>query len=199
MEHKTYNIKHGAWSIRRRARSARPSRISFATRYTLHATRSGGFALLFAILASSILLSVGLAIWNIAFREVILSSFGRESQSAFYIADSAIECALYWDFIGSDTFATSSDTVKYPPAFRKSSITCTGGVPNQIPAVSSHDALNAKSTFTVNLWSGKAIVIVEKSDSDGDGRSATKITSHGQNSLISSDPTLVERGLRTNY
>lgn len=157
-------------------------------------SKKSGFALLFAVLASSVLLSVSLAIWSIAFREVVLSSFGRESQSAFYIADSAIECALYWDFsfarTGVYTFATSTSSGGL------SSITCGG---QTISIFSGTDNFNAVNTFTFNSGDGKATVVVNKNDSVGTGFSKTNIEAHGQNSINSYEPTLVERGLRTKY
>ena len=165
-----------------------------------------GFALLFAIIASSLLLSIGLAIWGLSFREVVISSFGRESQSAFYVADSAIECTLYYDFIKTNFFATSTDSFTAPPVYDNyKTIDCGGSSQASIsiydPPVSSYeiDGRNATTTFTVNFGAGRAIVYVGKSDPDGDGRSATNVVSHGQNSLNASDPTLVERGLKTNY
>jgi len=57
-----------------------------------------GFTLLLAALVSSIVLAVGAAIFSIAQKQVILSALGRDSQFAFYAADTAAECALYWDF-----------------------------------------------------------------------------------------------------
>lgn len=160
-----------------------------------------GFALLFAILASSVLLSIGAAIWNIAFKEVLLSSFGRESQSAFYVADTAIECAFYHDFIGTDVFATSTDSVpgKVCRGQTFGSFQCANQASLIQPTLSSCDARNATSTFSIDIGLGKAIVIIGKSDPDGDGRSATNIVSHGQNSRNSFDQTIVERGLRANY
>ncbi len=59
---------------------------------------SRGFTLLLASLIASLLLSVGLSMFTIAQKEIILSSLGRDSQYAFYAADSGAECALYWDF-----------------------------------------------------------------------------------------------------
>ena len=56
-----------------------------------------GFALLFAVLMSSLLLTVGLSIFSIALKELSISTSGRQSQYAFYAADSGRECALYWD------------------------------------------------------------------------------------------------------
>ena len=66
-----------------------------------------GFTLLLAVLVSSILIAVGSAIFDIALKEITLSSSGRESQFAFYSADTGIECALYWD-LKQQAFATTS-------------------------------------------------------------------------------------------
>ncbi len=67
-----------------------------------------GFTLLLASLIASLLLAVGLSIFTIAQKEIILSSLGRDSQYAFYAADSGAECALYLDF--QNAFATSTAT-----------------------------------------------------------------------------------------
>jgi len=68
---------------------------------------SRGFTLLLAAIISSIVLSVGLAIYSIAQKEVTLSSLGKYSQFAFYNADSGSECALYWD-VRHAFFSTST-------------------------------------------------------------------------------------------
>ncbi|MBI2049269.1 MAG: hypothetical protein HYT29_02450 [Parcubacteria group bacterium] len=56
-----------------------------------------GYALMLSIVVSSIVLSIGLSLFNIVQKELILSATGRDSQFAFYSADGGIECALYWD------------------------------------------------------------------------------------------------------
>ncbi|NQV88337.1 MAG: pilus assembly PilX N-terminal domain-containing protein [Parcubacteria group bacterium] len=70
----------------------------------------GGFTLFIAITITGLLLLVGLAISNIALKEIILSTTGRESQIAFFASNSGIECALYWDQKKYDqhVFATST-------------------------------------------------------------------------------------------
>lgn len=68
-------------------------------KYFLTFSQSAGFTLFYAMLISSLLLAIGLAIFNITYKEFILTSGIRESESAFYAADSALECALYWDFV----------------------------------------------------------------------------------------------------
>jgi hypothetical protein len=59
--------------------------------------KKGGIALLMAVLVSSLFFVIGAAIFKIAFIELVLSAAGKESQFAFYSADSGAECALYWD------------------------------------------------------------------------------------------------------
>ena len=75
----------------------------------LHTNR--GFTLLIAALISSVVLSLGISIFGIAQKQVSLSSMGRDSQFAFYTADTGAECALFWDLrhdIHPNTFATST-------------------------------------------------------------------------------------------
>ncbi len=57
-----------------------------------------GFALLMAIMIGSLFLAIGATIYRIALVEIILSSTGRDSQFAFYAADTGLECALYWNY-----------------------------------------------------------------------------------------------------
>ena len=71
---------------------------------------SRGFTLLLAALVSSIVLAVGAAIFGIAQKQILLSSIGRDSQFAFYAADTAAECALFWDF-RCNYFATSTSQI----------------------------------------------------------------------------------------
>ena len=78
------------------------------------AAREHGYTLLFAVLISALVLGVGVSILNIARKELLLNSSARESQYAFYAADTGYECAVYWDTV-QNAFSTSS------PA---SSITC---------------------------------------------------------------------------
>jgi hypothetical protein len=62
-----------------------------------------GFVILFAILVSSLILLISAGIFSLVQKEVILSSSARESQRAFYAADSALECALFSDLVGIDS------------------------------------------------------------------------------------------------
>ncbi|MBP9669260.1 MAG: hypothetical protein KBE09_03135 [Candidatus Pacebacteria bacterium] len=70
-------------------------------------TSSRGFTLLLATLTSALLLLLGATIFGLIKKEIILSSLGRDSQFAFYAADTASECALYWD-LRHNIFATTT-------------------------------------------------------------------------------------------
>jgi hypothetical protein len=78
--------------------------------YNLRGNPRAGFTLLIAALISSVVLSLGISIFEIARKQVSLSSMGRESQFAFYAADTGSECALYWD-VRYSLFGTSTSPV----------------------------------------------------------------------------------------
>ncbi|MEK7118542.1 MAG: hypothetical protein AAB869_02920, partial [Patescibacteria group bacterium] len=56
-----------------------------------------GYILLLTLLVISILLAIGFGIYAISIKEVVLSSFLRDSEKALAAADRGAECALYWD------------------------------------------------------------------------------------------------------
>jgi hypothetical protein len=54
-------------------------------------------------------------VFSLAQKQVELSRLGRDSQLAFYAADTAAECALFWDF-RFDYFATTAPSTVVAPA-----------------------------------------------------------------------------------
>lgn len=150
-----------------------------------------GFTLLFASLVASLLLAVGLAIFDITLKEVILSSTARDSSYAIYTADTGIECALYWDFKyggSGSAFATSSASPS-PATIICNSQSITPAVAATLSA--------ATSTFSLTLTPQPycATVTVAKSGSPLD----TVVTSHGYNTCVPGDPRRIERALQVNY
>jgi len=70
-----------------------------------------GFLLVISIMIAAVVLTVGLGMASITYKELIIASYSKESQKAFYAADSGIECALYWDLRwngNQSAFATST-------------------------------------------------------------------------------------------
>lgn len=56
-----------------------------------------GFALFIAIVFMSVMLLFGLALGSLSYKQQVLASSSVESQYAFYAADAALECAMYYD------------------------------------------------------------------------------------------------------
>lgn len=72
--------------------------------------KNRGFVILIAVLVSSLLISIGTFISIVALKEIRLSTSSKDSQIAFYAADSAIECALYFDLRSIDGPFPKDDT-----------------------------------------------------------------------------------------
>ncbi len=79
-----------------------------------------GFTLLLAALVAAIVLSLASSIFTVAQKQLVLSSIGRDSQFAFYAADTAAECALYWDLRPGGPGFPSEDGGEVP------GVTCDG-------------------------------------------------------------------------
>lgn len=95
-----------------------------------------GYTLLFAVLLTSVVLSISISIMTIARKEVILSSNARESFTAAYIADGAIDCAVYHiRYVGQFTSPTNE------------LIDC--GTLTEIPVVRSDQGAYIRYTFYV--------------------------------------------------
>lgn len=63
-----------------------------------------GFAILFSVTLSAIILSIALGVVNIALKEVKFSTSARSTNEAFFAADTGMECALINDKSTSDVF-----------------------------------------------------------------------------------------------
>jgi Tfp pilus assembly protein PilX len=82
----------------KKATSAKPSQDQ---NWCADKCEKNGFTVLFAVIVSSLVLALGLGIVAITMKEVRLSGTGRDSQLAFYAADSGLECAEYYDLTQS--------------------------------------------------------------------------------------------------
>ncbi|MFA5838534.1 MAG: pilus assembly PilX N-terminal domain-containing protein [Candidatus Paceibacterota bacterium] len=138
---------------------------------------SHGFTLLMAMVISSLLLSLGITVFNVTLKELVLSSYGRNSQFAFYAADTGVECALFWG-IKKNAFSTSSPT----------NIECDGKTIENVGGQS-------VSIFNINFSPDPfcATVTVDKSGN------RTIIESRGYNTCDVSNARRVERGIRVTY
>lgn len=149
---------------------------------------SRGFTLLLASLVVAIVLAVGSSIFEIAQKELTLSSIGRDSQFAFYAADTAAECALYWD-VRYSYFATIP-----PPGVDP---TCNN---KPLNAVGHSTMYPYTVTFQFEPNGYCAIVSVEKTNSGGSLH--THIRADGFSTscaLIATNPRTLQRSVELNY
>ena len=171
--------------------------------------KNKGFTLLFASLVVSLILSIGLAIAHITLSQLLLSSAGRDSQFAFYNADSGIECALYHEFNvrhpdGSFIFPVDEDDV---PA-NTTKIECNGFNPPDLFYDDPSSSATTSTFFTINPPGGSCTganktkptfrVKVDKSPRDAFSN-YVHIESRGYNTCDTTNPRRVERGLYVKF
>ncbi len=170
--------------------------------------KNKAFVLLFSLLISSILLATGLGISRLMVRQITLASLSRESQVAFFAADSGLECALHWNILGKFDPST-------PVGSKSQTIYCNGAtiadanvsVPAGVTDASnvkcdefnppSKNIINGGSescfTFSLPRSGACAFVYIDKKDSTG---KVTKITSNGYNNCSLAAPNILQRTLQ---
>ena len=72
---------------------------------SMHSKQSQkGFALLLALIVSSVVLAIGISILEISISQITLSSTSRESEFAFQAAHAGVDCLWYWRNEESENF-----------------------------------------------------------------------------------------------
>ena len=162
--------------------------------------KNRGFTVLFAVVVSALILAIGISIANITLKQIRISSLGRESQIAFYAADSGSECVLYYDLV-EESFGTSSSS-NVPPTY---TIECFGeeAVVSFDPTGTA-DSRHATSSISIEDTSSAthlcATVEIGKHDTNNDNFSdKTIILSRGYNICAGDSTRLLERGIRIRY
>ena len=151
-----------------------------------------GFAMLFSVLISSLLVVIGLSIFNITLKELTISTSARESQIAFYAANSGMECALYWD-LKENAFAKSTDDYARVASMTPQP-TCNGFDINNSPYKSGQKIITSTSDIQVTDSSGSCFDITITKE-EKSGVMETTIESQGKN-ICGTTGRRVERGLR---
>lgn len=128
-----------------------------------------GYTLLFSILVTALVISIGVSILNIARKELVLAAGAKESQVAVYAADNGLECAVYWDGFGS--FSTSTPSAGF--------VTCEGHL---VPANMEYSTGASAATTTMSfIFEGGRCADVEVVKTYVSGYLTTTITSRGYN------------------
>jgi len=153
-----------------------------------------GIAIYISVVVTAALVLVSFSVISLAIKQIGTSGAGRDSQGAFYVADSGVECAIYWDFknpLGSSAFATSTTGL----------INCNSDVNNPGNAGISvgGGGANATSTFSLTFLPETYCVNVTVVKSYVAGIPKTKIESRGYNSCSVTNERRVERAILVNY
>jgi Tfp pilus assembly protein PilE len=149
-----------------------------------------GFTLLIAVILSSVVLAIGLALLDISYKQLVLASVAKNSQYAFYAADSALECALYYDQqLGSFAY----DVPPQVSPVSLPSISCAGQ--NSISVTQTSNAATSTATFSVPCSGGNSAIVQVQKGSGG----FTAVYAYGYSVCSPSDPRRVERGLKVFY
>ncbi len=153
----------------------------------IHTPPTRGFTLLIAVILSSVIVSVSLALLDITLKQVLLSSAATQSQHAFYNADTALECGLYWD--------QKTNAFDYSNPLTGSSITCANlNVTGFTLSVPSSGVKKTEFSVPCATAGSLGTVTVYKSSTG-----KTTIYANGFNSCDASDTRRIERGLRAEY
>lgn len=174
--------------------------------YILHKKfrTSQGYSLLLAILIINIVLAMSLGIFSITMKALQLSSFTKDSQKAFGVADRALECVLYWDNAYDWNGMTPAKTIfststAYTPPTNLSSATCDGQQLSNaaLPPTGTGWAVTntvatgtTKLTLTYTKESTCAEIDVVK------GLTTTRISVSGYNTCASANPRKVQRTIQ---
>jgi hypothetical protein len=163
--------------------------------------KQNGYTLLFAVLVSSLVLSVGISILTIGKKEFLLSTAARESVHAFYAADTGLSCAVYWD--SQSKFSTSTPNLDPIP--------CGGSYSNRLFMTGPEAGGEYKTFFHIkngdNGSCARVTVFQKYDDSSGTNIPVTTIESRGYNmgwNSVDSTCTIksvkrVERAIRYTY
>lgn len=140
-----------------------------------------GFTLFISMVVTGTLLIVASGIINLAVKQAFISSSARESQHAFYAADSGMECAIYWDVKNASGYSAFSTSTS-------SQINCN----NQVMTVGG--VVSSSFSFNFDPDPYCTIVTVTKN-----ANGSTLIESKGYNTCSGSTSRRVERAVRVTY
>lgn len=166
--------------------------------------KQSGFTILVAVVTAGILLIIAMTIGGIALKEQVLSTASKESQIAYYAADSGMECALFWDQkkgVFSPGTDQSNGDLTLPDV---PTINCNGkSIVTKI--IDDKNSLNYVFQFLIpglpgvgSEKSACAVVEITKTTADKYSITKTMVESHGYNTCDASLRRL-ERGIVATY
>lgn len=157
-----------------------------------------GIAIFIAVIATSAIIIITLAIADISFKEQIITYSGKDSKVAFYAADSGLECALYHDIKKPNFFFATA-----PAPIQQGTVRCNNADINSTITIAGQEA---KTVFSYNLsGTSESCAVVTMTKTGSGPNFSTKIDSRGYNNTCSTPntpdpgPKNLERSLEVNY
>ena len=151
---------------------------------------NSGFVILYAVMLSSILLAIAIGVADISLKEIKFGTSAKETNEAFFAADTAAECALYYDRSAPENNAFTGTAA--------ATMTCAGDTPTITPSGTPPNYWSFSLIGLGESGQGCAKVTVDKS-----ALPKTKIISKGYNNGVGSNCTpgsnTVERELELTY
>lgn len=142
-----------------------------------------GIAIYIAVIITATLILVSFSILSLALKQISISGAGRDSQDAFYAADSGAECALFWDVHNPVNPAQSA----FDPLSIQT-ITCNN---ISIPVIHTVATSTFTMLFTPDLFCAKVTVVKLGL--------TTKVESRGYNTCDTTSNRRLERAVQINY
>lgn len=146
-----------------------------------------GYAILFTIVIVSAVSVITAGLTNAVYKQLVLSSLAKDSQSAFYQADTAGDCALYADRVEIKEDLTFSTTTNYPWSCGNSNL-----LVNPIPGgytISPIDESSPYPCFRIDVTKDNSTPPIMK----------TTIKAKGYNFCDKANPRTVEREIKIEY
>lgn len=149
-----------------------------------------GYAILFTIVIVSAVSVITAGLTNAVYKQLVLSSLARDSQSAFYQADTAGDCALYADRVEIKKNPTFSTTTNYSWSCGNSNL-----LVNPIPAgnggyiITPVDENSSDPCFRIDVTKDISTPPIVK----------TTIKAKGYNFCYKANPRTVEREIKIDY
>ncbi|MEK7587017.1 MAG: hypothetical protein AAB453_04070 [Patescibacteria group bacterium] len=154
-----------------------------------------GFVLLYAVLLVSIVLTVSLSLFDISYRQIVLSSTVESAQLSFYIADWVRDCiksynnfnpidstSIYNYFGKFDTsnpaniYAPNQQHLPNPPFSSISSLDCNAVTnPTTVPYTTTETSTQVVSKYTFGFGPNSTVdVVINKAIDTGNGNKRTE-------------------------
>ncbi len=153
-------------------------------KYFLKNINQKGYALLFAILIISAISVVTAGLINTVYKQLVLSLLAKDSSSAFYQADTALDCAMYADLYASAIGGLDGDNLQCGGFDLKINKENDGNYSLLPPEDDSNEPC-----FRINVYKNGAV----------DTFNTSKIEARGYNICDMTNPKTVEREIVVNF